>query len=162
MKVDFRFSTEGDLVMGSPKYNEYDELLYTDPVGETFTDPTKGELIRDTALQVSSLVTKQIIIIRLKTEDPDWRIHPEIGGNLSDLIGLPNTRETGQLGVELITSSLCRDGLVDEGALSVRPVPISNEEILFQLIVEYPTGDLVLPILYNLEHGILSEYEVKG
>ena len=160
MKVDFRFSPEGDLVLGAPSYNDFGELLYVDAAGEISTEEADGELIRDIAMQVSSLVDKQVIINRLKTDDPDWVLHPDIGSNLSDLIGLPNTRETGDLGVELIERSLCGDGYINETNLSVRPVPVSSEEILFYITVNFVTGDLVLPILYNLEHGILSEYEV--
>lgn len=160
MKLDFRFSEEGDLVLGAPSYNEFDELLYVDPSGEYSTEEADGHLVRDIAIQVSNLVDKQVIINRIKTDNPDWVIHPEIGSNLSDLQGMPNTRETGEYGVELIERSLTNDNFIHEEDLIVRAVPVSGEEILFHITVSFNTGELVLPILYNLEHGVMSEYEV--
>lgn len=162
MKVDFRFTADGDLELGSPSYNEFGELLYIDPVGNITTDDSEGELIRDIPLQVSYLSEKQVINNRLRTDNPDWFLHSEIGADLSDLVGLPNTRETGQLGKELIEKSLTSDGFIALRDLSVRPVPISSREILFYVTVKRNAGDLVMPVLFNLEHGLLSEYEVNN
>lgn len=161
MKVDFRFTEEGDLELGSPSFNEFGELLYVNPLGDVTTESTEGELIRDIPLQVSYLSEKQVIINRLKTDNPDWLLHKEIGGDLSELIGLPNTRQTGQIGRELIEKSLTSDGFIGLKDLIVRPVPISSSEILFHITLKRKTTDLVIPVLFNLEHGLLREYEVK-
>ncbi|MGH1211616.1 hypothetical protein ACQVWG_00375 [Bacillus cereus] len=162
MKVDFRFSSEGDLELGSPSYNDYDELLYIDSVGNISTDSSEGLLIRDIPLQVSYLSEKQVILNRLRTDNPDWFIHREIGADLSELIGLPNTRETGDLGKSLIEKSLTGDKFLLPGDLNVRPVPVNSSEILFYITVRRKIADLVIPVLFNLEHGLLSEYEVNS
>lgn len=162
MLVDFRFSPEGDLGLGTPQCNEEGELLYVDPVGETSTNDDDGELIRDIPLRFSVSCEKQIIINRLRTDDPDWRIHPEIGANLSDLIGKPNTRETGKTGENLIVRSLTHDGFISEGSLEVRGVPVSTNEILFRITVQRRVGELVIPVIFDLTHGLLTEYEVKN
>jgi hypothetical protein len=162
MKVDFRFTADGDLELGSPSFNEFGELLYINPVGEITTDDTDGEQIRDIPLQVSYLSEKQVINNRLQTDNPDWLLHPEIGADLSELVGLPNTRETGLLGKTLIEKSLTGDGFISFNDLNVRPVPISSREILFYVTVKRKAGDLVMPILFNLEHGLLTEYEVNN
>ncbi|MGG0255018.1 hypothetical protein ABEY61_07485 [Bacillus toyonensis] len=162
MKVDFRFSPEGDLELGSPSYNDFDELLYIDSVGNISTDSSEGLLIRDIPLQVSYLSEKQVILNRLRTDNPDWFIHREIGADLSELIGLPNTRETGDLGKSLIEKSLTGDKFLLPGNLNVRPVPVNSSEILFYITVRRKIADLVIPVLFNLEHGLLSEYEVNS
>ncbi|MFE7817778.1 hypothetical protein COJ01_16985 [Priestia megaterium] len=162
MKVDFRFSSEGDLELGSPSFNDLGELLYVNPLGEVSTDSSEGELIRDIPLQVSYLSEKQVIINRLRTDNPDWLLHPEIGANLSDLVGLPNTRATGEKGRELIENSLTSDGFINISDLTVRPVPISSSEILFHITVKRNTTDLVMPVLFDLSHGLLTEYEVNN
>ncbi|TNP18937.1 hypothetical protein FHY73_14605 [Bacillus tropicus] len=162
MKVDFRFTSEGDLELGSPSYNDFDELLYVDSVGNISTDSSEGLLIRDIPLQVSYLSEKQVILNRLRTDNPDWFIHKDIGADLSELIGLPNTRETGELGKSLIEKSLTSDKFILPSDLNVRPVPVSSSEILFYITVRRKAADLVVPVLFDLEHGLLSEYEVNS
>ncbi|MEC3459872.1 hypothetical protein [Bacillus thuringiensis] len=105
---------------------------------------------------------KQVILNRLRTDNPDRFIHQDIGADLSELIGLPNTRETGELGKSLIEKSLTSDKFIPPSDLSVRPVPVSSSEILFYITVRRKATDLVLPVLFNLEHGLLSEYEVNS
>ncbi|MCY9308698.1 hypothetical protein MOF23_06875 [Bacillus inaquosorum] len=161
MKVDFRFTADGDLELGSPSFNENDELLYVDISGNLSTDSTEGQLVRDIPLQVSYLSEKQVVINRLKTDNPDWLLHKEIGADLSALIGLPNTRETGLMGKTQIENCLTRDGFISSEDLSVRPVPISPSEILFRIAIKRLTGDLVIPVVFNLDHGLLTEYEVN-
>jgi hypothetical protein len=161
MKRDFRFSEEGDLVLGSPRINEFGELLYIDMMGEVTTDDAEGELIRDIPTQVSYLSEKQVILNRLKTDNPDWLLHPEVGADLAELKGLPNTRETGKLAIELVERCLTEDGFLSRNDIQVRPVPISSDEILIHISIARNANNLVIPVLYNLEHGLLTNYEVK-
>ncbi|MEX3713570.1 hypothetical protein ABFV99_14295 [Cytobacillus horneckiae] len=162
MKVDFRFSPEGDIELGSPAVNEFGELLYVDSAGEITTDSAEGNLIRDIPLQVSYLSEKQVILNRIKTDNPDWYLHSEIGADLSELIGLPNTRETGQKGREMIERCLTYDQFISPNSLSIRPVPVSPTEILFYISVSRKASDLVIPVLFDLTHGIINEYEVNN
>lgn len=161
MKVDFRFTVDGDLALGSPQVNEEGELLYVDAYGNLSTNSTEGELIRDIPLRHSYLSEVQVVLNRLRTDDPDWQLHPNIGANLSDLIGKPNTRETGDEGCRLIVDCLTKEGFIKESELDVRAIPYSRSEIIFRIVLTRKAGEIVLPILYNLEHGILTEYEVK-
>lgn len=161
MKVDFRFTPEGDLEVGSPSVNDLGELLYVNLAGDVSTDSSEGELIRDIPLQVSYLSDKQVILNRLRTDNPDWVLHPDIGPSLSDLVGLPNVRETGDKGVAAIEESLTYDNFVAKNDLNVRAVPVSSTEILFHITVKRRTSELVLPVLLNLTHGLLTEYEVN-
>lgn len=162
MKRDFRFSAEGDLIAGSPKVNEFGELLYVDMSGVETTDDAEGILIRDIPTQVSYLSEKQVIINRLRTDNPDWLLHPEIGANLSDLVGMPNTRDTGLAAKALVERALTYDGFIKPVDLEVRPVPVTNQQILIHITVRRKAVTLKLPVLMDLEHGIISEYEVKA
>lgn len=161
MKVDFRFSPEGDLELGSPSYNDAGNLLYVDSVGNVSADSSTGQLIRDIPLQVSYLSDKQVVLNRLRTDNPDWYAHNEIGADLCSLIGMPNTRNTGLEGKRLIELCLTRDGFINPVDLSVRPVPIRENEILFYIVIKRNNYDLTIPLVYDLEHGLLTEYEVS-
>ena len=158
--TDWRFSKEGDLELGSPKINEQGELLYVSIDGTETTDETQGVLIRDIAYSYSQLSDRQVITNRLKTEHLEWYHHPEIGAKLSLLKGEPNTRETGQMGVDLITKCLTKDNFVREEDLVVRATPLDLQTILFYIVVNRDGMELKMAIGYELNHGILTEYEV--
>jgi hypothetical protein len=160
MKVDWRMTEEGDLELGSPRYNEFDQLVYVNEAGDLSTDSSDGPLVRDIPYSVSYMSEKQVILNRLRTDNPDWHQHPNIGGDLSELIGLPNTRATGLKGVDLILKSLCSDGFLKENELQIRAIPISPSEILFHITLLRPLKNLVIPLLFQLEHGILTEYTI--
>lgn len=160
LKVDWRFTKDGDLELGSPKTNEDGELLYVTVDGVETTDETLGVLIRDIPHHVSHNVDRQVISNRLLTEDLEWYHHPEIGPSLSQLKGEPNTRETGNKGIELITECLTKDGFIKEEDLLVRATPINLNTILFYITVNRGNVQINLAIGYELNHGILTEYEV--
>ena len=158
--MDWMFTEDGDLDLGAPKMDENGAILYKHYDGTIDTEPGEdGKEIRDLAYSRGFETEKQIIINRLKTDAPDWFHHPLMGGNLSDLIGEPNTRETGELGANLILAALTYRGLYNSGQLSVRPIPISAQEIMFMVTISrnYDTA-IRVPIVFDLEHGVLSEY----
>jgi phage baseplate assembly protein W len=110
---------------------------------------------------VQENVTKQTIRNRLKTDAPDWFHHPKMGGNLSDLIGEPNTRATGEKGVQLIKEAISYASYINIDKINVRPVPVSSATILFYIEIKDSTElNLEYPVLFDLDHGILSEYKV--
>lgn len=160
MKVDWRFTKDGDIELGSPKTNENGELLYVTVDGVETTDETLGVLIRDIPHHVSHNSEKQVIINRLKTEGDEWYHHQQIGPNLSELKGEPNTRETGQRGVDLITECLTKDGFLSAEDVNVRATPVDLQTILFYITVTRRYATIKLALGYELTHGILTEYEV--
>ena len=86
-----------------------------------------------------------------------------MGDNLTDLIGEPNTRETGQLGASYILRALTYQGLYNETQLSVRPVPLSPEEIIFMIdISKYGNKVTRLPLVFNLQHGLMDFYKTPN
>jgi hypothetical protein len=158
-KQDFGFSEDGDLILGAPKYDSTGNLLYIYSDGAISVDSSRGaedgRLVRDFTYSFGTSAYKQIIINRLKTDAPDWFHYPNMGGNLTDLIGEPNTRETGELGVSLITTVLTYNGLFGEKDISVRAVPINGEEIMFMITISDDNNQSYrLPLVFNLNHGI--------
>lgn len=161
IRRDWRFSEEGDLELGSPRFNENGELIYVDIYGNISTDPAEGIPVQDIARHSERNVIKQVLRNRLLTDAPDWYHHPDMGGNLSDLTGEPNTRETANRGVALITNAIAYDNYINPSELSVRAVPISATSILFYIELEDITGtEVEYPLLLDLEHGLLTEYEL--
>jgi hypothetical protein len=129
-------------------YNEVD--LYVTPSGDL--DLT-GHNLRMTA---ASGVLRQDIAFRLRTNYDDFTPHPEVGADLDELIGEPNTREVATLGSSKITHSLTRDGMVRNIDLYVRGVPISNEDLAYYVFVN--DGDVQLnvtpDVIFNMINGM--------
>ena len=129
-------------------YNEVD--LYVTPSGDL---DLIGNNLRMTA---ASGVLKQDIAFRLRTSYDDFIPHPEIGADLDELIGEPNSREVSTLGASKITHSLTRDGMVRNIDLYVRGVPISNEDLVYYVFVNDGNVQLnVTPdVIFDMINGI--------
>ena len=76
------------------------------------------------------VIDYQDINWRVLTNDPEHRAW-NLGANLEDLIGLPNNPTTASMGERQIVSALTFDGRFDYNYLSVKSVPISQNEIQF-------------------------------
>lgn len=155
-KIDLAFSPEGDLLLGPPRIDSDGAILYRHPDGSITTEEgLNGKVLYDFAYVRNRDALRQNIMNRLKSDNPDWYHHSKIGGNLSDLIGEPNTKETGDLGATYIYNSLTYSNLVSPYVLSVRPVPINSNEILFLITIDMGTEESYkLPVVFNLERGL--------
>jgi len=112
----------------------------------------------DFALADPSGVLKQDITFRLKTDFSDFTPHPDIGADLSSLIGEQNTKVTAQIGEEKIIRSLTKDGRINGKDLTVKAVPISLDSIVYYVFVNDGISVLnVTPdMAFDLNRGILS------
>lgn len=90
----------------------------------------------DFALTTEYESARQDMTNRVRTQKGDWRSHQNIGADLELLEGEPNTRATGDKGVNQIYESLTYDGRFDTLDLDVRAVPTSIENIDFFLILD--------------------------
>lgn len=165
MKIDFRMSDDGDLVLGEQMTNENGELLYRDPMrlsGYT-TEVTETTIpMRDMGIAYGDEVDKQTIRFRLSTDAPDYSVHPGLGGNLSDLIGEPNTRATMEKGKAFIYEALTYDSTFNEEELVVVGIPFESDKILYTVrLMREGRQEVRIPLLFDLEVGIMSEYEVN-
>lgn len=160
-KVDWAFSEDGDLLLGDSKTDNDGNLLYLHSDGTTDTDKRDdGREIKDIGVSYDLYAEKQVIFNRLRTDSPDWYHYPSMGGNLTDLIGEPNTRATASTGVNYIKAALTYDGLYESTQISIRPVPISQSELLFLIeISKYGNDVFRLPLTFNLETGLMDEYK---
>lgn len=160
--IDWDFTEDGDLRLGGPKTNSEGLKLFRHKDGTIDTHRGEdGKEIRDIGYSIGLETEAQVIMNRLKTDAPDWFHHPNMGGNLSDLVGEPNRKETGILGVNLIYSALTYREMYRPEEINVRPIPINQHEILFMIkITKNDNQPYQIPLVFNLEHGVLSMYEV--
>lgn len=122
-----------------------------------------GDLVLDRKTNDVAVVHKQNYIaqsarIRIQVTDPEWQDYQvnQIGANLEDLIGLPNTQETAIEGIERIVYTLTKDGLLDTEEVYIKPVPVSKYVIAFYVFIKIPEvpESLGFEVLFNLATGL--------
>jgi hypothetical protein len=160
-KVDWTFSEDGDLILGDPKTDNDGNILYLHGNGLVDTDKREdGREIKDIDVVSNLEAEKQVIFNRLRTDAPDWYHHSTMGGNLTDLIGEPNTRETAVRGAGYIEAALTYGNLYESAQVDIRPLPISQNELLFLIeISKFGSGVFRLPLTFNLQTGLMDEYK---
>lgn len=122
-----------------------------------------GDLVLDSKTNDIAVVHKQHYIaqsarIRIQVTDPEWKDYQvdQIGANLEDLIGLPNTQETAIEGIERIIYTLTKDGLLDTEEIYIKPVPVSKYVIAFYVFIKIPEvpESIGFEVLFNLATGL--------
>lgn len=111
---------------------------------------TNGDIadIKDKSLLV------QHAISRLKSVKIDW-FKDNIGADMEELIGLPNTRETGDLGKDKIIKAMTEDELFKEGEVEVSIYPVSKTSIAYNVAFDKaPYGKFELNATLDLVKGI--------
>ena len=98
----------------------------------------------------------QTVSFRIKTENGELILHPEIGTSLAALIGQPLTPENLRLGEFLIRESLTFDGTINDSLLSVKGVPLSSTSCLFiiEIVGEDLKREFALTIPFDMLYGI--------
>lgn len=132
-------------------YSEVD--IKVSPSGDISVAPN-GDL----DMADASGTLKQDIVFRVKTDFGDFEPHPDIGADLVEIIGEPNTRETCMIGEGKIVNCLVRDGRVLNSDLVVKGVPISRDSLVYYIFVKNGTTTLnVTPDMeFDLSRGIIS------
>ena len=111
--VDLRWTWNGDLVIG----------------------PT-GDLLDTSVHELLSFV--QEAKTRVRSELYEWKLHPDLGASLSDLIGRPNTRGIANEGKARIIASLSRDGFLAQKYITVRSIPVDRNHLMYRLKIRLP------------------------
>lgn len=89
---------------------------------------------KDVAKTSSSLQSDiQQVYIRLMTEPGDFYIYPQLGIDLSQLYGMPQRQETGEIGKRLIQAGLQREGLFKDRFIKIDAVPTGPDSIRFDV-----------------------------
>lgn len=79
---------------------------------------------------------RQDILNRLRTQRKEWRSHINLGSDLEQLEGEPNTKDTGTAGENMIRDSLTYDGRFAEEDLNIRAVPTNIYNIDYYTILD--------------------------
>jgi hypothetical protein len=137
MPIDLYFSLDEDYVLGP-----------------------EGDLL-DTSFDIFRSLWQEVRT-RVKAERGDWAEHPNIGAELHELLGEVNARFTAEEGRTKIISCLTRGGFINNGALSVRYVPIARNIILYLIEIQVTnpiTGEsrlLKTTLNYDTDEGRVS------
>lgn len=129
---DITISTEGDLVLSVEPYTLKNDLDVS----------TRQDIIR------------QQVIMRIKTYQGDWLDYPQLGANIDDYIGIPNTRQNVEMIANKIKNALTYDGFMNSSSVSIYSIPVNDEEVLFTIRIAYGKDTLTFPISYSLKEGI--------
>lgn len=91
--------------------------------------------------------------LRLMTATSDFTMYPNIGADLDQLLGMPQTQETGEYGKQLILDSLNRDGAFTGIPVDIKAVPISLQTIRFDIFITVGSRtELILSIEQSLNN----------
>lgn len=93
----------------------------------------------------------QQVYLRLMTEPGDFYVYPQLGIDLTMLYGMPQNRETGELGKRLIRAGLEKEGLFTGRNIVIDAIPTSKDSIRFDVhIVSGADQPVVLSINQSL------------
>ncbi len=143
--TDLAITQDGDLLLGPPLLGDQ---------GEPIPDENGNDII-DLDIVYNESGLSQAIEFRLKTELGDLYLHPQIGSNLYQLIGRKNIREIAEAGKEMIITALTYDRLISKESLSIIPIPLDIDEIIYHIQVVMD-GSVVYNqnFNFNIEEGI--------
>ncbi len=131
----------------NPIYQEVEESVF-----ETIFSEEGDNIIDDT---IRSFI--QDIIIRIRTNSPDFEFHKNIGANLEDLIGEWNKPSVAQYGLNNIVSQL--EQIPGMNILYKDAIPISNKTLTFVFRIQGSNRQtLSLKINFDFESGLI----IKG
>jgi len=71
----------------------------------------------------------------VKSETLEWEKDPLLGANLSEFQGEPNTREIGKAIEDRIKIALTSQGIIQNGDISVRVVPVHANQVMISITV---------------------------
>jgi hypothetical protein len=105
----------------------------------------------DLALRMGVDCLRDDINIRIITNAPEWQLDPWLGATLDDLIGEPNTQQTGLVGEAKIIGALTADNKVSRERLTVHTIPINANEIIYHVTVKASKDDISMSYVVSLD-----------
>jgi len=98
---------------------------------------------------------------RIKSVTVDW-FYDNVGADLVDFLGYPNTRDTGRQIEERLVKVLTGDGLVDRDSLFVKVVPVSKTTLSAFVFLKLTDSENDAPVGFeiavNLDGGVSVKY----
>lgn len=131
-----------------PRLYDAIDLLWDDTNGD-YAFSQHGDIASTESDPLQAIA--QEIYTRIKSDKGDWLEAPLIGATLSDFVGEPNTRETGNQIQKRIFSALQTYGTIDMGDISVDVIPVSREQIAIVLKLA------VMPTARNKSSRVLKK-----
>ena len=110
-------------------------------------DITDAGDIKDTREDINRALAQEIRTV-LKADRGDWRTEPQMGADLTSLIGTVNKLSLASVVAEMVYRALVDYNIVDINQALVLPIPV-NDVILVRTIVETPTEDLTVQFGYD-------------
>lgn len=93
----------------------------------------------------------QQIYIRLMTEPGDFQVYPNLGTDLGVLYGMPQSRETGELGQRVIRAALEKEDIFKGRKIEITAVPTSADSIRFDVHITTDSNEpIILSVTQNL------------
>lgn len=87
----------------------------------------------------------------LQTTPGDFTLYPRLGADLSVLYGMPQSRDTGDLGIKIIEEALTRANTFSASSLSIKAVPTGPQTIRFDVyVVSGAKKDMMISIQQDL------------
>lgn len=93
----------------------------------------------------------QQVYLRLMTEPGDFYVYPQLGTDLSILYGMPQNKETGDLGKRLIRAALEKEGIFQGRNIKVDAVPTGPDSIRFDVHI---VSDFYEPIVLSVTQSL--------
>ena len=91
----------------------------------------------------------------IRTNNPDWIMHPRVGAGLDDFAGLPNTRDVASQIQTRLHDKITEEGITYPGVLSVRVVPLTVDSIMCYITIEVEGQQLpVTKFIYDMSNGL--------
>jgi len=102
--------------------------------------------LKDTSADLIESIVQEVRTV-IKSESFDWEKDPTVGANLNDFKGEPNNRFTGQAIQDRIKSAISNIGVAQSGDISVRVVPVHNNQVLIlvRILAEASPGNSLEP-----------------
>lgn len=127
-----------------------------------------GDVLTTVFDQIRS--TKQFIYMWLKYSKGDFRDYPDVGLNLDDFVGEPNTRETANSIKSRIINGLIAAGIVRAGDIDVSIIPIDLHSILITISIKalatannsLDEDQAILTVLYDNTDGGIIPFNTEG
>ncbi len=97
------------------------------------------------------------VYFRIRTNNPEYVMAPQVGADLEDIMGMPNTRESAAIGERYIMRALTRDNLLLSENIKIISYPSALDAITFVIIITRP-GEQEVRVAVTMR--ALSAFEV--
>lgn len=115
----------------------------------------------DLALVEGPSFVVQSVYNRIKSVTVDW-FYDNIGADLIDFLGYPNTRDTAKCIEARLISTLTAGGLLDTDSIFVKVVPVSRTTLSAFVFIKLTEDENESPVGFeisiNLDGGVSVKY----